>query len=66
MTRRASKPATVKRAGARQGLPYDTLGLDAESLKKAILNVAKMGKFSSDRTIQEYAREIWRITPARI
>ena len=31
-----------------------------------ILNVAKMGKFSSDRTIQEYADEIWRMTPERI
>jgi len=27
--------------------------------RKAILNVANMGKFSSDRTIQEYADEIW-------
>lgn len=26
---------------------------------KSIINVAKSGKFSSDRTIQEYAKEIW-------
>ena len=32
-----------------------------EWAKKSILNVAKMGKFSSDRTIREYAREIWGI-----
>ena len=34
--------------------------------RMSILNVAKMGKFSSDRTIQEYAEEIWRVTPVRI
>lgn len=28
-------------------------------LKMSILNVANMGKFSSDRTIKEYAKEIW-------
>ncbi len=31
--------------------------------KKAILNTANVGKFSSDRTISEYAKEIWKIAP---
>lgn len=31
--------------------------------RKSILNVAHMGKFSSDRTIGEYAREIWGVEP---
>ena len=33
--------------------------------RKSILNVAGMGKFSSDRTIREYAQEIWGVTPVR-
>jgi starch phosphorylase len=31
--------------------------------RRAILNVAGMGKFSSDRTIKEYAEKIWHVKP---
>jgi len=34
--------------------------------RKSLLNIARMGKFSSDRTITEYAREIWNVKPAVI
>jgi len=34
--------------------------------KMAVLNTAKSGKFSSDRTIKEYAKEIWNIKPVKI
>ncbi len=34
-----------------------------EWTKRAILNVAGMGKFSSDRTIGEYAKHIWHVAP---
>jgi starch phosphorylase len=30
-------------------------------IKKSIINVAKSGRFSSDRTIKQYSRDIWRV-----
>jgi starch phosphorylase len=34
--------------------------------KMSILNVARMGKFSSDRTIGEYAQDIWQAQPVKV
>lgn len=34
--------------------------------KKQLMNIANAGKFSSDRTIKEYADEIWFIEPAKL
>lgn len=38
----------------------------AKWAEKAILNVARMGWFSSDRTIHEYAEKIWNVKPIHI
>jgi starch phosphorylase len=34
--------------------------------RKAILNIANSGKFSSDRTIAEYAKDIWNVKPCPV
>jgi len=34
--------------------------------RKAVLNVAGSGKFSSDRTIAEYAKDIWNVEPCPV
>jgi glycogen phosphorylase len=37
-----------------------------EWTKEAIINAARMGFFSSDRTIREYAEDIWNVKPVEI
>jgi len=34
--------------------------------RRALINVARAGRFSSDRTVAEYARDIWHIKPCEV
>jgi len=45
----------------------DKVFLDQDKwTRMSILNVARSGKFSSDRTIKEYCDEIWRVKPLKV
>ena len=43
--------------------PVFLVCVSATWVKKSILSCAGSGKFSSDRTISEYAEEIWDVKP---
>ena len=62
LTARAVRYITWRLLRARASQEFQDKALWAP---KAILNVARMGKFSSDRSIQEYAREIWGLDLSR-
>ena len=34
--------------------------------RKSIITVARMGKFSSDRSIRDYCRQVWRVQPMHV
>jgi starch phosphorylase len=44
-----------------QDIVSDTYRNRAGWTKKSIINVAKSGKFSSDRTIRDYGKDIWKV-----
>ena len=46
-----------------QGLVAARYARPDEWARQSILNVARAGKFSCDRTTREYAEEIWRVEP---
>jgi starch phosphorylase len=46
-----------------QGRVSEEFSQPAAWAAKAILNVARIGRFSCDRTVAEYARDIWQIRP---
>jgi len=37
-----------------------------EWVRRCWINIVRSGRFSSDRTIEDYATEIWKIKPAAI
>jgi starch phosphorylase len=48
-------------------MAVDALYRDPEAwTEKAVLNVARIGKFSSDRTIHEYNRDIWKCRSIKV
>ncbi len=49
-----------------QDMVSETWRNTSDWTRKAILNVARMGKFSSDRSIMEYCDKIWNAKPFRI
>jgi len=49
-----------------QDLVANTRKNPSEWDRMSIMNVARMGKFSSDRSIQDYCEKIWKVKPFKI
>ncbi len=60
-----SSPTSARTSSARREV--ERAYLDPERwTRMSILNTARMGRFSSDRSIADYCREIWRVQPVPI
>jgi starch phosphorylase len=46
-----------------QGAVERAWGNEEGWTRSSILNVARLGRFSSDRSIRDYCRDIWRVAP---
>jgi starch phosphorylase len=55
--------ASYRDCQARAGATYPR---DDDWTRMSIRNVAGMGWFSSDRTMREYAEDVWRVTPVPV
>lgn len=49
-----------------QKLVSETFKNRKKWLQMSVLNVARIGKFSSDRTIKEYCEDIWNVKPVEV
>jgi glycogen phosphorylase len=58
--------ADMNSYGAAQARIGELYAQPDEFARKAILNVGSSGNFSSDRTIAQYASEIWHVTPCPV
>ena len=58
----AGLPLTMKTNGVMHRLYVDQ---KEEWIKKTVINTAKSGYFSSDRTIEQYNEKIWNLKPVK-